>query len=216
MASALPRKVRCAGLRRGPGYPFKISVFRNWMASARCSGLMSAAPSRSAMVRATRGSVMRPGGEAHPLEGGLHQRIAGVVQAAELPDHGGGHVGVAGDAGAGKAGGLDSRAASTRHFTSAELSGVSFRRMDAYSTAGTLTWRSIRSSRGPEIFSTYRATSRSEQVHRPEGWPRPSAPAGVHGAHQLEAGGQMQRASGPATVTSPSSRGWRRASRTSR
>ena len=49
----------------------------------------------------------------------------------------------------------NSRAASTRFFTSAEDSGTCFRRMASYSTEGTFTWRSMRSSRGPEIFSTY-------------------------------------------------------------
>ena len=61
-----------------------------------------------------------------------------------------------------------------------------------------------------------RATSRPNRCTGREGWPPPSAPAGVHGAHQLEAAGQMGVPLARATVTSPSSRGWRRASRTSR
>ena len=39
---------------QSPVYYFKILVFRYWMASARCSGAICSAPSRSAMVRATR------------------------------------------------------------------------------------------------------------------------------------------------------------------
>ena len=108
------------------------------------------------------------------------------------------------------------RAASTRHFTSAELSGVSFRRMDAYSTAGTLTWRSIRSSRGPEIFSTYFSTSRSEQVHRPEGCPRQPHRQGFMAHTSWNRAGRCSVPPERATVTSPSSRGWRMASSTSR
>ena len=108
------------------------------------------------------------------------------------------------------------RAASTRRFTSAELSGVSFRRMDAYSTAGTLTWRSIRSSRGPEIFSTYLATSRSEQVHRPEGCPRQPHRQGFMAHTSWNRAGRCSVPQERATVTVPSSRGWRMASSTSR
>ena len=43
---------------------------------------------------------------------------------------------------------------------------------------------------GPEIFATYFSTMASVQVHLPDGWPRPAAPAGVHGAHQHEPAGQ--------------------------
>ena len=46
-----PPRVAGAGKNH---YPFRISVFRNWMASAKCGASMRPAPSRSAMLRATR------------------------------------------------------------------------------------------------------------------------------------------------------------------
>ena len=55
----------------------------------------------------------------------------------------------------------------------------------------------MRSSSGPEIFSTYRSTSRSEQVHCARRVPPPAAAAGIHSAHQLEPGRQAQRAARP-------------------
>lgn len=42
-------------------------------------------------------AVVAPGGESHAVEGGLQDTLPGVVQAAELPYPGGGHVGVAAD-----------------------------------------------------------------------------------------------------------------------
>ncbi len=155
---------------------------------------------------------MGPGGEAHPLEGGLHQRVPGAVQAAEVPDHGGGHIGIAGDAGAGKAGGLDGPGGVHRVL---HVGGALRRLLPPHGGIlhrGTLTRRSIRSSRGPEIFSTYLATSRSEQVHRPEGCPRQPHGQGFMAATSWNRAGRCRVPPARVTVTRPSSSGWRRVS----
>ncbi len=107
------------------------------------------------------------------------------------------------------------RAASTRSLTAAEDSGVSRRRMASNSTEGTSTWRSIRSSRGPEMRLTYFSTMASVQAHRPEGWPRQPQRQGFIAATSIKRLGRRRAPAARVMVTSPSSMGWRRTSRAS-
>ena len=48
-------------------------------------------------------AVVAAAGEAQPVKGPLHEPLSRRVQQAVLPDHGRGHIGIAADAGAGKA-----------------------------------------------------------------------------------------------------------------
>ena len=74
----------------------------------------------------------------------------------------------------------------------------------------------MRSSRGPEIFSTYFSTSRSEQRHFPLGWPRQPQRQGFMAQISWNRAGSCSVPAARATVTAPSSKGWRMASSTSR
>ena len=63
-------------------------------------------------------------------------------------------------------------AAFTRSRMAAEGSPASWEDSSSYSTGGTSTWRSIRSSSGPEIRDRYRSTALGVQVQGRVGWPK--------------------------------------------
>ena len=109
-----------------------------------------------------------------------------------------------------------SRAAFTRALTSAEDSAFSRRRMASNSTLGTLTCKSMRSSIGPEIFSTYFSTCCLVQWQRPEGWPYQPQRQGFIAPTSMKRLGSVILPAARVMVTSPSSMGARSTSSTSR
>ena len=86
----------------------------------------------------------------------------------------------------------------------------------AYSSAGTSTQMSIRSRSGPETRARYCLTSRSVQVQRCVGWPYQPQRQGFMAQTSMKRLGYTAVPAARETVTTPSSSGWRSASRTSR
>ena len=175
-------------------------------------------PSRSAMVRATRkirswDRAVRPmRSKAERISDSpvlsRRQNCPGSL-AAVIP-------GVTGDVSTLEAAGLDGPGGTDP----LPHGGGGFRRLAApdgvVPHGGTLTWRSIRSSSGPEIFPHTAPHPGLEQVRR-VGWDGPRQPQ-RQGSWRIS-WNRAGRCSVPlarATVTVPSSRGWRMASSTSR
>src|SRR5882724_13170554 len=83
-----------------------------------------------------------------------------------------------------------------------------------YCTGGTSTWRSMRSSNGPEIRLRYFFTSRGEQLQVFSGWPRWPQGQGFIAPTNISRAGNVTDIEARAIVTTPSSSGWRKTSRT--
>ena len=140
--------------------------------------------------------VMASGREAHALKSGLHQGIAPCVQRAEPPDHGRRHLGVAGNIRPRKACGLKGP-------------GSVHPRLDLR--------RGLRLLFPPQrlVFNRGNADMEVNAVQQRAGYflnvffhflvragaptggvAPPAALTGIHGAHQLELGGEPQRPAG--------------------
>jgi hypothetical protein len=135
-------------------------------------------------------TIIRPGAEVQLGHGHLHHAFGGFVELAVALDLLRGHPGIAagfgaaaaergiavGDAGTGvvlvKRWGWTSRAASMRVRMDSEDSPGMLLEMSRYWTAGTSTWMSMRSRRGPEMRSRWRWTSLGEQRHSRLGSPK--------------------------------------------
>lgn len=139
---------------------------------------------------------MAAAGEAQTVKGALHQPFAGSVQRAELPDHGGGHIGIAGYLRAGKAlllhlpGGVDTftdDGGGLRLLFAAHGLVLHGGNLDIHVDA-------VQQGTGDAahvlVHLIFRAGAAAGGVAVP------AALAGVHGAHQHEAAGQRQRSRG--------------------
>ena len=136
--------------------------------------------------------VVAPGGETHPLKGGLHQRVAPGIQLAEPAHHRGRHLGVAGDTGALKPLGLNG-AGGVHPFL--DLSGgfrlrlsphgLVFHGGDIYMEVDPAQQRT-----GDLLDVLLHFFVRAGAF--PGGMATPATLAGIHGAHQLELGGEPQ------------------------
>ena len=108
------------------------------------------------------------------------------------------------------------RAASTRFLISREGSASAFPESSAYSSAGTSTAMSMRSSSGPETRARYFFSSAGEQVHFRVGCPYQPQRQGFMAQTSMNRLGYVAVPATRATVTTPSSSGCLSASRTSR
>lgn len=134
--------------------------------------------------------------QAQPVEGPLHQLLPGGVQPAVLPDHGRGHIGIAGDAGALIApllhlsGGVDPAAdllRALRLLLAAHGLVLHRRHLHVHIDA-------VQQGAGDAAQVALHLTVRAGAAAG--GMAEPAAAAGVHGAHQHEPTGQGQGAGG--------------------
>ena len=141
--------------------------------------------------------VMAPCGETHALKGGLHQRVAPGIKLTEPAHHRGRHLGVAGDTGALKPPGLDGPGGvhplldlSGGFRLGLSPHGLVFHRGDIYMEVDPVQQRT-----GDLLNVLLHLFVRAGAL--PGGVAPPAALAGIHGAHQLELGGEPQGAACP-------------------
>jgi len=141
-------------------------------------------------------AVVGAGGETHAGKGGRQKVFTGGVQRTDCGDHGGGHIGVAGDGGAGKAallentGGVYAGLDRCRRFGGFSAAhGFEFHGGDGYVEVDAVQQRT-----GDLFCVFFRLACRAGAAAA--GMSSPAAPAGVHGAYQLKAGRHVQRAAG--------------------
>lgn len=141
-------------------------------------------------------AVVAAARQAQPVEGPLHQLLPGGIQLTILPDHGGGHIGVAGDAGTLVApllrlsGGVDPAADLLRALRLLLAAhGLVLHRRHLYVHID-----AVQQGAGDAAQVALHLTVRAGAAAG--GMAEPAAPAGIHGAHQHEPAGQGQGTGG--------------------